>query len=117
VLDVFAGEPGLPLHRPFVLPPAARATPLPRLRIAVRPKRVRAGRRVRLRFRVTVRRAGRRVPVRRARVRLGGRHVRTGRRGRASLRIRFRHRGVRRAIASKKGVLAGAARVRVLRRR
>src|SRR5439155_18663826 len=28
VLDVFAGEPGLPLYRPFVVPPTPRAEPL-----------------------------------------------------------------------------------------
>jgi hypothetical protein len=66
--------------------PAARSR---RLRVTVTPRRVRAGRRVRLRVRV--RRGGR--PVRGMRVRAAGRRTRTGRRGRATLRVRFNRTG------------------------
>ena len=85
----------------------------PRLRLRVTPKRVRAGRRTRLRFRVTSR--GR--PVRGAKVRFAGRTKRTGRRGRAVMVRRFTRPGLRRAVARKPGKRAATARVRVLRRR
>ena len=55
------------------LPPAhGEGARKPRLRVRVRPRRVRAGRPVTLRVRVTARRGGARVPVRGARVRRGG---------------------------------------------
>jgi len=57
-----------------------------RLRVAVTPRRVRAGRRTRLTVRVT--RAGR--PVRGATVRLGARRARTAASGRARLVVRLR---------------------------
>ncbi len=83
----------------------------PRLRVRVRPRRVKAGRPVTLRVRVTARRAGARVPVRRARVRVAGKHARTNRKGRVRLhkrngfhkvrryRVRARHAGYRRGVA------------------
>jgi hypothetical protein len=85
----------------------------PRLRIRVKPKRVRSGRRTRFRFRVTSR--GR--PVRRARVRFAGRTRRTGRRGRAVMVRRPVKPGLRRAVARKRGMRRGVVRVRVLRKR
>ena len=91
--------------------------PRPRLRVSVRPKRVRAGRPVRLRVRVTAKRAGRRVAVRGARVRVAGVSARTGRRGRATLRKRRGLERVRRyrVRASRRGYRTGFARVRATR--
>ena len=88
-----------------------------KLRVTVRPRRVRAGRPVRLRVRVTVKRGGRRVAVRGARVRVGGVKARTGRRGRAVLRKRRGFERVRRyrVRASRKGYRTGHARIRATR--
>ena len=85
----------------------------PRLRLRVAPRRVRAGRRTRIRFRVTSR--GR--PVRGAKVRFAGRTKRTGRRGRAVMVRRFTRPGLRRAVARKRGKRTASVRVRVVRRR
>jgi polyvinyl alcohol dehydrogenase (cytochrome) len=56
-----------------------------RLRLTVKPRRVHANRRVRLRFRAT--RAGK--PVRRVKIRIGLRRAFTKRNGRATVRLRF----------------------------
>jgi endoglycosylceramidase len=80
-----------------------------RLRVSVLPRRVRAGRRVTLRFRVL---AGRRA-VRGARVALAGKRVKTDRRGRARMRIRLRRTGRRPVVASARGYRAGRTTVRV----
>ena len=85
-----------------------------KIHVRVRPRRVRAGRRTRFRFRVTVRR-GR--PLRGALIRFAGRRARTNRRGRASLRVRLGRRGRRRVVVSKRGYRRGRATVRVLRPR
>jgi polyvinyl alcohol dehydrogenase (cytochrome) len=102
-----------------------------RLRLVVRPRRVRAGRPVVLRFRVVrtaprpagaFRAAGasraatasRGVPH--ARIRFAGRTIVTGRRGKARLRVRFRHPALRRAWARKAGFVAARAKVRVVSR-
>ena len=82
----------------------------PRLRVSVRPRRARAGRRTRFRARVSSSGA----PVRGARVRLGGRSARTDARGRASLTLRFARPGARRVRATRTGYAAASARVRVL---
>ena len=71
---------------------ARGGTGKPRMRIRVAPRRLRAGRRTRIRFRVTSR--GR--PVRGAKVRFAGRTKRTGRRGRAVMVRRFARPGRRR---------------------
>jgi hypothetical protein len=76
-------------------PPAETALPAIRLRVA--PRSVRAGRRARLRFRVTTKDGGRQRAVRRALVRVGGRRARTNRRGQAGLTVRFRRGGSRAA--------------------
>jgi DNA-binding beta-propeller fold protein YncE len=97
--------------------PGRPGGPRPKLRVTVRPKRVRAGRPVRLRVRVTAKRGGRRVAVRGARVRLAGVSARTGRRGRATLRKRRGLERVRRyrVRASRKGYRTGFTRVRATR--
>jgi DNA-binding beta-propeller fold protein YncE len=97
--------------------PGRPGGPRPRLRVTVRPRRVRAGRPVRLRVRVTALRAGRRVAVRGARVRVAGVSARTGRRGRAILRKRRGLERVRRyrVRASRRGYRTGFARVRATR--
>jgi DNA-binding beta-propeller fold protein YncE len=99
------------------LSPSRPGGPRLKLRVTVRPKRARAGRPVRLRVRVTVKRAGRRVAVRGARVRVAGVTARTGRRGRAVLRKRRGLERVRRyrVRASRKGYRTGYARVRATR--
>jgi hypothetical protein len=83
----------------------------PRLNLTVRPRRVRVGRRVRLRF--VVRSGGK--PVRRARVRIAGRSVRTNRRGRARLTIRFRRARRYTARATRAGYRPDTAAVRAVR--
>ena len=85
-----------------------------RLRVSLKPRRVRVGRRVRVR--VTVRAGSRKSPVRGAVVRLGGKKRVTGKRGRAVLRVRFRKTGRRRAVASARGYRRGKATLRVVRR-
>ncbi|HEX8084670.1 MAG TPA: SMP-30/gluconolactonase/LRE family protein [Solirubrobacteraceae bacterium] len=78
ILDVFAGEPGLPLHYPRI------ATP----RLSVRILDHRVFRRAeRARVEVTRHLASREVPVRGATVRAGRARARTGARGRATLRL------------------------------
>ena len=81
------------------------------LRLTVSPRRVRVGRRVRLRLAV---RSGR-SPVRRARVRIAGRKTHTDRRGRARLTVRFRRARVYTARATHRGCRPDTARVRAAR--
>jgi putative alpha-1,2-mannosidase len=75
----------------------------PRLRLSVKPNRVRAGKLTRLRFTTSLREAGRTVPVARATIRLAGRTIRTNARGQATLRVRFAKPGRHRARATKPG--------------
>ena len=75
---------------------AGQACAPPRLRLSLTPRRVRAGRSVRVR--VTVRDAV--GPLAGARVRLAGRSARTNADGRATLRVRLRTRGMRRVVVS-----------------
>ena len=98
ILDVFAGEPGLPLHYPRISRPG----------LQLKARLARDGRRVRVR--VTRFLAARKVPVRRARVRVRGVRARTNRRGRATLTlapdaglplvVRARKRGFSRAVVT-----------------
>ena len=95
ILDVFAGEEGLPLYYPRIVKP----------RLIVEASFGAARRR--LHVRVTRHLASKTLPVRRARVRAGGVRARTGRRGRATIslpapqgvappiRVRARKRGFR----------------------
>jgi polyvinyl alcohol dehydrogenase (cytochrome) len=84
-----------------------------RLRLSVRPRRVRAGRLVRLRFRAL--NGGRAVAG--ARVHVAGRRLRTGRDGRATLRVRFGRTGLRSVRASRHRLGRVRVTVRVLPRR
>jgi len=84
-----------------------------RFKLKVSPRRVRAGRRVRLRVRAT---EGR-TPVRGVRVRFGRHLVRTDRRGRATIRTRVRRPGRYKVRARKAGYRRVVVRVRALRRR
>ena len=81
------------------------------LRLAVSPRRVRVGRRVRLRF--VVRSRGR--PVRHATVRIAGRRVRTNSRGRAQITVRFRRARLHTAHATRTGYRSDTAGVRAVR--
>jgi sugar lactone lactonase YvrE len=95
ILDVFAGEPGLPLHYPRIFRP----------KLLLSARLGRSGNRVRVRVRRLL--ATRRVPVKGARVRVRGARARTNKRGRAALvlpagaelplRVRARKRGFSRA--------------------
>jgi hypothetical protein len=80
----------------------------PSIRVAVAPRRVRAGKRVRFRFRVRSSAPG---CQRGALVRFAGRRARTNRRGRAALVVRLRRTGRRRAVVSKRGCRRGVATV------
>jgi hypothetical protein len=102
-------------------PTAARArdgarSANPNLRLSVRPRRIRAGRRQRLRFRATAVRDGRRRPIRGATIGFAGRRARTDRRGRASLGVRLHRPGRRRVTATLPGGATAATSVRVVRR-
>ena len=88
-----------------------------RLRLAVRPRRIRAGRRTRFVFRVTrVSASGTRVPVRGARILFRNRRVRTRSSGRARLVLTIRRPGRYQARARKAGLGRASAVVSVLRR-
>ena len=112
VLDLFAGEPGLPFFRPSFQSRPAR----PRMRLTVTPRRTRRGRSVRYRFRVRALIEGRHRPVRGARIRLAEHRVRSNERGRAAMVVRLHTPGLRRASATRKGFRRTVAHVRVLRR-
>ena len=94
--------------------PARRGGESARLRLAVRPRRARAGRRTAFRFRVI--RAGRGgLPVQGALVRFAGRRARTNHAGRTRIAVRFRGMGRRRARATLHGYRGARATVRVRR--
>jgi hypothetical protein len=90
------------------------ASPRPRLRLSVTPRRVVAGRRVRFRVRV---RSSDPSCARAATVRFAGRRLRTNRRGRGRLTLRMHRLGLRRLVASKPGCRRDSALVAVRRRR
>jgi predicted acyl esterase len=85
-----------------------------RLRLVVRPHRVRAGHVVRVRFLVRTFAAGLPLPVAGAKIRFAGHRLKTNRRGRASLRIRLRH--GQRVVVTRSGLLSASDRVVVRRR-
>jgi sugar lactone lactonase YvrE len=115
VLDVFAGEPGRGLFHPVVRP--RPGLPLLLTRLAVRPRRVPVGRRVRFRFQATLVDDAGRHPLAGARIRFAGRRLRTGRTGRASVRVGFRRRGRYAAVLIGPATRTAKATVRVVRRR
>jgi hypothetical protein len=86
----------------------------PGLRLRVHPRRVLAGRRVRLHFRLS---SGSRKCTSRAIVRVGGRTIRANRRGRAVLVTTFGRPGTRRARAAKRGCRPASAPISVVARR
>jgi predicted acyl esterase len=109
----FPVDPGLVTARSSPL--VARR--LPRLRVRVRPRRVRAGRRAVLYVVVRARRGDRLTRVPGARIRIGPRRARTGRRGAARLKVRLRRDRPPVVRARRAGYLPGRARLRVLPRR
>ncbi len=90
--------------------PGAAPRAAQRLRVTVRPRSVRRGRRTLLRIRVRSGGAG----VSGALVRVGGRRVRTGRSGRARLRYRFVGRPGRRLVRVTSHGRRATARLRIL---
>jgi hypothetical protein len=87
-----------------------------RMRISVRPKRIRAGARTTLIIHVVTGR-GRGRPVSGVTVRIHGRHARTGRRGIARITLRLRRVARYRVTATKRGFRSAHAFVRVVRPR
>jgi predicted alpha-1,2-mannosidase len=87
----------------------------PKIRLSVEPKRVRAGRRTRVRVTTSLREAGRSIPIAHATIRVAGRRARTGARGRASLRLRVGKPGRYRVRATKNGYRAARAFLRKAR--
>jgi hypothetical protein len=91
-------------------PPARPA----KISLAAAPRHVRSGARVRMGFVARARIAGRMEPVNGATVAFAGRSVKTGADGRAAMKVRPSGAGVQRARASRDGLRAGKANVRVL---
>jgi hypothetical protein len=89
------------------VPPVA-----PRLRLAVRPRHVRAGRRTEVRFALATTAL---ECISGARVHFAGRSIRLDRRGRASVAFGSRRLGLRRALATSPGCRSWVARLRVVR--
>ena len=83
------------------------------LHLRVRPRRARAGRLRRFRFRAWVVRDGRRVMVRRVRIRVRSKRARTNRRGLASMKLRFHRSGRYRVRAARRGLHGATAYIRV----
>jgi hypothetical protein len=94
---------------------APKARSMSRIRLRARPGKVWAGRRTRVTFIATVLQGRHRVAVRGAIIRFAGHRIRTSRSGRAQISVRLRHAGHPRAVASKRGLLAGATRLVVAR--
>jgi polyvinyl alcohol dehydrogenase (cytochrome) len=90
---------------------AARA-PRPPLQLSVRPRRVRAGRLVRLRFRAT--QGGQPAP--RVKVHIGSRRARTNDDGRATVRLRFHRTGAHMARAGRLGLETVRVKIAVIAR-
>jgi hypothetical protein len=86
----------------------------PVMRVRVKPRRVRAGRLVRLRVRVLRRESS--APVRGARVSVAGYRARTDRRGRAVLSARLRSPGTYVLRATRRGMATGRTTVRAIGR-
>ena len=101
IFDVFAGEPGAPIFIPGVSKPAAKT----RYRLTVKPRSVRAGRRVTLR--VIAKANGKRLA--RAHVKLGRLSAFTDNRGRRRLTVKLaRGRHALRLVTGKRRTVAKA---------
>ena len=105
------------LNKPGSLGGQVVAPGATRMKMTVRPRRPRAGRRAKLIFYVTVSPAGHRVAVRGAKVHFAGLTRKTNKRGRATMRVKIRHAGLKRATVTQPGLRKGTLKVRVLRRR
>lgn len=81
-------EPALRCYASGLCPPATGAPPA-RLHLTVRPRRVTAGRRARLRVRTRARIRGRLRGIAGMTVRVAGQRARSDRRGRVTVRVRF----------------------------
>jgi sugar lactone lactonase YvrE len=110
LLDVFVGEPGYDPLRPKL--PAAAGTPI-QLKLTLTPKTVTAGRRTRMRFRVTDS-SGEGVGG--ARIRIGRIHIRADTGGHATAVVVVRHAGAKRATVRASGYRPGHADFRAMRR-
>jgi hypothetical protein len=96
LVDIFVGEPGLSTaQRPSIPTPGGYRE----LAIRVSPRKIRAGRRTRLHFKVT----SNGDPVKGATVRVGRKRTRTNARGRGSLSVVVRKRGRHDATVRKPG--------------
>jgi hypothetical protein len=84
------------------------------IKLSASPRRVRAGRKVRFRFKVLSRGGGPAARVAGATVRFGGRKARTGIDGLARITVRHTTTGRKRASASKPGLGKAVAKLRVL---
>ena len=85
------------------------------IRLSASPRRVRAGRKVRFRFKVLSRGGGPAARVAGATVRFGGKKARTGTDGVARITVRHYRPGRKRASASKAGLGKSVAKLRVLK--
>jgi hypothetical protein len=83
--------------------------------LSASPKRVRAGKRVRFRFKVLSRGGGAPARVAGVVIRFGGRKARTGADGIARISVRHRRTGLKRASASKPGLGKSVVKLRVLK--
>jgi sugar lactone lactonase YvrE len=114
VFDIYAGELGLPLIRPRITPghhePQPRPPTRPKITLRVRPRTALRSRRTCFRFRATGRHRG---GVRRATIRFARGRAGTNSRGRAVICTRLYRSGTHRAVAAKRGLRKGYARVRV----
>src|SRR3954471_11370859 len=110
LLDVFVGEPGYEPLRPKIAPSSDGVT---QLKLSVRPKTVVAGKRTRMRFKVTTT-TGRPVA---GRIRSGRKHIATDPNGRATARVLVAHAGRKRATVRSQGFRPGHVNFRAIRRR
>jgi sugar lactone lactonase YvrE len=113
IFDVFAGEPGLAPFRP-VISTHQTPRPSPRIRLTVRPRTARVGRRTVFRFRATVYSQGMWRAVSQASILFAGIRRKTNRSGRARIVKTFTRAGRHSATARKRRLRAGTATVRVL---
>ena len=110
LLDVFVGEPGYEPLRPKMTTAGGGTS---QLRLTATPKTVVAGKRTRMRFRVT---DGSGKGVGGARIRVGRTHIRSDARGRASACVLVEHAGRKRATVRSDGFRPGHADFRAVRR-